>query len=345
MLSSLIEGAINKISSAKNLSELEQIRIEYIGKNGLVSKEMRKISSLKDEEKKEFGKKINEAKNEIENTLNARRFDLEEIELERKLKEEKIDVTLPSRPIKKGSIHPITQAKEELIEIFSRLGFEIKNGPDIETDWYNFTALNIDENHPARQEHDTFYMHPKDGQNHVLRTHTSPVQIRSMQEGNPPFRFIAPGRTYRSDYDQTHSPMFHQIEILAVHENCNMSELKYIIENFIQTFFEGQNPEVRFRPSFFPFTTPSAEVDIRFKGGNWLEVLGCGMVHPQVLKNSNIDSEKYQGFAAGLGIERMAMLKYGIDDLRKFFDCDKRWLEHFSFSPCDVPSISKGLTK
>lgn len=346
MLSSLITAAIDKVKNSQTLSELDEIKLEYLSKKGLVSLEMRKLATLPDSEKKEFGQKVNEAKSQIQNELDSKREFLEEKELNEKLAREKIDVTLPSRKVKSGSIHPITQARKELVEIFSRLGFEVKDGPNIEDDWHNFTALNIDENHPARQEHDTFYMPSKGENKFVLRTHTSPVQIRAMQElAKPPFRFIAPGRTYRSDYDQTHTPMFHQIEVLAVDENVNMQEMKYLIEKFINAFFEGQNPEVRFRPSFFPFTTPSAEVDIRFKGGNWLEVMGCGMIHPEVLKNADIDPSKYQGFAAGLGIERMAMLKYGIGDLRQFFESDIRWLEHFSFSFSDVPSISNGLTK
>lgn len=345
MLSLLINRATNNIENASGLSALDAIRLEFLGKNGLIPLEMQKLAKLSPEEKKEFGRKINEAKQQIEYCLKIKKEALEKLELDNKLSKEKLDVTLPARNTRSGSIHPITQARKELVEIFARLGFEIKDGPNIETDWYNFSALNIDENHPARQEHDTFYMPSKDSSKNVLRTHTSPVQIRAMESGKPPFRFIAPGRTYRSDYDQTHTPMFHQIEVLAVDETCNMQQLKYLIKKFIDAFFEGQNPEIRFRASFFPFTTPSAEVDIRFKGGKWLEVMGCGMIHPQVLKNANIDPSIYQGFAAGLGIERMAMLKYGINDLRQFFESDVRWLEHYSFSPSDIPSITNGLTK
>jgi phenylalanyl-tRNA synthetase alpha chain len=346
MLAALIKDAINKIDSASNLNQVEDIRLEFFGKSGVISLEMRKLSAIKDdEEKKKFGREINLVKQNLEEAILSRKKILEDELLEAKLKSEKIDITLSSREKKIGSIHPITQAKNELVEIFAKLGFEVKEGPNIETDWFNFTALNIDENHPARQEHDTFYM-PKNGDDTmVLRTHTSPVQIRSMLSGKPPFKFIAPGRTYRSDYDQTHTPMFHQIEVLRVDETCNMQELKYLVEQFISAFFEGQNPEVRLRPSFFPFTSPSAEVDIRFSGGKWLEVLGCGMIHPEVLRHGGVDPKKYQGFALGLGIERMAMLKYGIKDLRQFFENDQRWQEHYGFSPCDIPSISNGLTK
>ena len=345
MLSSIALSAINKISLCSKLSELEEIRLEFLGKSGVISLEMRKLASLQDAEKKKFGEEINKAKSEIENLLLSKKKELSEKELNEKLEKEKIDVTLPARKSKQGSIHPISQARLELVEIFTKLGFEIKEGPNIETDWFNFTALNIDENHPARQMHDTFYMPSKNESEMVLRTHTSPVQIRAMKAGKPPFRFIAPGRTYRSDYDQTHSPMFHQIEILAVDKDLNFQHLKYVIHEFINIFFEGQNPQIRFRPSFFPFTTPSAEVDISFDGKKWLEILGCGMIHPEVLRNSDVDPNEYQGFAAGLGIERMAMLKYGIDDLRQFFESDLRWLKHYGFSSHDIPSIAGGLTR
>jgi phenylalanyl-tRNA synthetase alpha chain len=344
MVSSILDSATIKITNAATYQELEQIRIEFAGKNGLISEQMKLLASLPDDQKKSFGAEINEIRKKFESLLDAKKLQLKEKELNEKLEKEKIDITLPARIRKTGAIHPISQAKTELVEIFAHLGFEVKEGPSVESDWYNFTALNIDENHPARQDHDTFYVGSTENRK-VLRTHTSPVQIRTMQSGTPPFRFIAPGRTYRSDYDQTHTPMFHQIELLAVDKNITMNNLKYVIEEFIAAFFEGQNPELRFRPSFFPFTTPSAEVDIRFAGGKWLEVLGCGMIHPNVLKNANIDPNQYQGFAAGLGIERMAMLKYGINDLREFFESDIRWLKHYSFSELDIPSIISGLTR
>lgn len=346
MLSLLLASAIDKVKSAINLLELEEIRVKYVGKNGEISAQMKLLGSMPDSEKKEFGAKINETKTKFEEALEEKKSLLQKQELEAKLKLEKIDVTLPTKKYNIGKIHPISQAKAELTEIFAKFGFSVKEGPSIETEWYNFSALNIDENHPARQDHDTFYLPSKEeGKRMVLRTHTSPVQIRTMESGTPPFRFIAPGRTYRSDYDQTHTPMFHQIEFLAIDKELNMGHLKYVVIEFINAFFEGQNPEIRFRPSFFPFTTPSAEVDIRFEGGKWLEVMGCGMVHPNILKNSNIDPLIYQGFAAGLGIERMAMLKYGIEDLRQFFEGDIRWLEHYSFASFDIPSVVGGLTR
>ncbi len=346
MLSSLLASAIDKIKSALNLLELEEIRVKYVGKNGEISAQMKLLGSMQDTEKKEFGAKINEIKTKFEETFEEKKSQLQKQELEAKLNLEKIDVTLPTKKYNIGKIHPISQAKAELTEIFAKLGFSVKEGPSIESEWYNFSALNIDENHPARQDHDTFYLPSKEeGKRMVLRTHTSPVQIRTMETGTPPFRFIAPGRTYRSDYDQTHTPMFHQIEFLAIDKDLNMGHLKYVVIEFINAFFESQNPEIRFRPSFFPFTTPSAEVDIRFEGGKWLEVMGCGMVHPNILRNSNIDPVIYQGFAGGLGIERMAMLKYGIEDLRQFFEGDIRWLEHYSFASFDIPSVVGGLTR
>lgn len=344
MLSSILASSIDKINSATSLSEIEEIRIEFLGKNGLISQQMKQLATLADEEKKKFGSQINEIKRRIEDSLNEKKEILQIENLNKKLESEKIDITLPARHLRQGKIHPISQAKKELVEIFGSLGFAMKEGPAIESDWYNFTALNIDENHPARQDHDTFYIGGSDRKK-LLRTHTSPVQIRTMEAGSPPFKFIAAGRTYRSDYDQTHTPMFHQLELLAIDLDLTMQDLKSVIEKFINAFFEGQNPEVRFRPSFFPFTTPSAEVDIRFGNGKWLEVLGCGMVHPNVLNNAKIDSNIYQGYAAGLGIERMAMLKYGIDDLRQFYECDARWLKHYGFSSFDIPSIISGLTK
>ncbi len=345
MLPTLLARAIDKINSAKNLAELESVRIEFVGKNGLISEQMKLLGKMEPEEKKNFGKEINDLRTRFEEAFDSQKNILAERELKTKLESEKVDITLPSRMVRKGSIHPITQARAELAEIFAKLGFEVKEGPSIESDWYNFTSLNLDENHPARQSQDTFYMNSDAPEKFLLRTQTSPIQIRTMESGKPPFRFIAPGRTYRSENDMTHTPMFHQIELLAVDKDINMSHLKYVIFEFVNAFFEGQNPEIRFRPSFFPFTTPSAEVDIRFNGGKWLEVLGCGMVHPKVLSNASVDPNEYQGFAAGLGIERMAMLKYGVDDLRQFFESDIRWLEHYSFSAFDVPSVIGGLTR
>ncbi|MDX2049893.1 MAG: phenylalanine--tRNA ligase subunit alpha [Rickettsiaceae bacterium] len=343
MKESILKDAIYKINNSNSSVELENIRIEFTGKKGVISEEMRKMATMTIEDKKEFGKIINDIRLKFEQELNRKKNELIEKEFEDLLSKEQVDITLASRPKSIGSVHPVMQARAEIIEIFAHLGFEVKEGPSIETDWNNFTALNIDENHPARQMHDTFYM--KESDDLVLRTHTSPVQIRTMKSNNPPMKFIAPGRTYRSDFDQTHTPMFHQIELLEISKEATMAKLKSLIEYFISCFFENTGPEVRFRPSYFPFTTPSAEVDIRFKGGKWLEILGCGMIHPKVLTNVGIDSNLHQGYAAGLGIERMAMLKYGIKDLRQFFDSDLRWLKHYNFSPFDVPSVTWGLTR
>lgn len=366
MIQDITTKAFDAISSATDLQALEDARIHYLGKSGLISIEMRKLGALDFEAKKTFGTEINSAKTKITDAIDAKHKELKKRHIEQKLFLEKIDMSLPARNTRLGSIHPITQATEELLEIFVRLGFEIKEGPSIEDDWHNFTALNIKEHHPARQMHDTFYLNdchssyggnqenktldpPLHGDdtasNKLLRTHTSPVQIRSMIEGRPPYRLCAPGRTYRCDSDMTHTPMFNQIEILMIDKDVHMGHLKHFITEFISQFFEREDIEVRLRPSFFPFTEPSAEVDIRMKAtGKWLEVLGCGMVHPDVLRNAKVESG-YQGFAMGMGIERLAMLKYGITDLRQMFEGDKRFLDHYSFSCFDIPSFAGGLTR
>jgi len=346
-LNKILELAQEKILLTKTLEDLQKIRVEFLGKQSLLNQEMKKLGSLDSNERKKLGEVVNALKEEITSLLQTQQRILEELELNKRFTEEKTDLSIPSRKYKQGSIHPITQATEELMQIFAKFGLTIKVGPTIENDWYNFTALNFYEDHSARQMHDTFYLARQEGrESMLLRTHTSPIQIRTMQEGKPPFRFIAPGRTYRSDSDMTHSPMFHQIEGLVMDANINMGHLKYIITELIQDFFEQSNIEVRFRPSFFPFTEPSAEVDIRMEGASkWLEVLGCGMIHPNVLENVNIDSKKYQGFAFGLGVERFAMLKYGIKDLRQFFEGDIRWLKHYNFSAFDLPTIAGGLTR
>lgn len=346
-LNQILESAQSSIESTQTLSGLQQIRIEFLGKKSLLNQEMKKLASLEQNDRKKLGETVNLLKEQISNLLQAKQTILEEFELNKQFAEEKTDLTIPARQYKKGSIHPITQATEELIQIFAKFGLTIKDGPTIENDWYNFTALNFYEDHPARQMHDTFYLKAKEGADTLLlRTHTSPIQIRTMQNDKPPFRFIAPGRTYRSDSDITHTPMFHQIEGLVIDENINMGHLKYLITEFIKDFFEQTNIAVRFRPSFFPFTEPSAEVDIKMPDSDkWLEVLGCGMVHPNVLKNVKIDSEHYQGFAFGLGVERFAMLKYGIKDLRQFFEGDIRWLKHYNFSAFDIPTLAGGLTR
>ncbi|MCC8398070.1 MAG: phenylalanine--tRNA ligase subunit alpha [Rickettsia endosymbiont of Labidopullus appendiculatus] len=340
-LHKILKSAQSSIESTQTLSELQQIRVEFLGKKSLLNQEMKKLASLEQNDRKKLGETVNLLKEQISNLLQAKHTILEEFELNKQFAEEKTDLTIPSRQYKKGSIHPITQATEELIQIFAKFGLTIKDGPTIENDWYNFTALNFYEDHPARQMHDTFYLKTKEGADTLLlRTHTSPIQIRTMQNDKPPFRFIAPGRTYRSDSDMTHTPMFHQIEGLVIDEKINMGHLKYLIIEFIKDFFEQTNIAVRFRPSFFPFTEPSAEVDIKMPDSDkWLEVLGCGMVHPNVLKNVKIDSDHYQGFAFGLGVERFAMLKYGIKDLRQFFEGDIRWLKHYNFSAFDIPTL------
>lgn len=346
MLDKILESIKNKIETTVLLKDLQQIKVEALGKSSPINQEMQKLGKATPEERKILGQQINGVKQKIEQLISEKYQELESKELEMRLKIEKIDLTQPARPVKKGSIHPITQCMEELIQVFSKYGFDIKDGPNIESDWYNFTALNIDEDHPARQMHDTFYLKTKDDATKLLRTHTSPIQIRTMQNSKPPFRFIAPGRTYRSDSDMTHTPMFHQIEGLVIDKDINMGHLKYVITDFIRTFFEQPNIEVQFRPSFFPFTEPSAEVDIKMnKGDKWLEVLGCGMVHPSVLRNVGVDPDEYQGFAFGLGVERFAMLKYGIKDLRQFFEGDMRWLDHYNFAALDIPTIVGGLTK
>lgn len=342
MLENITNSALSKISNTRNLKELEEIRVEFLGKNSALSLEMRKMGSLSEEEKKAFGKKINDIKTTITDKIDEKHTFLKEEHLKEKFSKEELDLTMPSRYRKTGSIHPISQATQELLEIFVRLGFGVKEGPSIDDDWHNFTALNIPEHHPARAMHDTFYLNG----DKLLRTHTSTVQVRSMLNSKPPFRFVSPGRTYRCDSDTTHTPMFHQIEVLMVDKGINMGHLKYVIREFTKLFFESSDVEIRLRPSFFPFTEPSAEVDIKIPSTDrWLEVLGCGMVHPNVLKNVNIDPEEYQGFALGMGVERFAMLKYGAEDLRQFFEGNKKWIDHYSFSTFDIPSFMGGLTK
>lgn len=334
--------ALEDISTSSSLDVLESFRIKYLGKKGELTSLMKQIGSLPVDERKEFGAKVNVAKQEVEQLLSEKKEKLEIIALNERLTNETIDISMPIRPEEKGTIHPISKTLSEVMDIFSDMGFGVKEGPEIEDDFHNFTALNIPENHPARQMQDTFYLPDNDnGEAMVLRTHTSSVQIRTMLEEKPPFKFIAPGRVYRSDYDLTHTPMFHQVEGLYIDKNINMGHLKGCLNRFLQSFFEIDDIPLRFRPSFFPFTEPSAEVDIgcsradgEFKigsGDDWMEILGCGMVHPNVLKNVGVDPEEFQGFAFGIGIERLAMLKYGAPDLRQFFDGDIRWLQHYGF--------------
>jgi phenylalanyl-tRNA synthetase alpha chain len=346
MLDKILESALKKIDTAKTSRQLQDSKVEFLGKSSLINQEMSKLGNALPEERKELGQKINHVRGMIQVAIDKQGEVIQQAELALRFESEKLDLTVPARPTAGGSIHPVTQCMEELIQVFAKYGFDIKDGPSIEDDWYNFTALNIDENHPARQMHDTFYLKKTNDKTKLLRTHTSPIQVRTMQNEKPPYRFIAPGRTYRSDSDLTHTPMFHQIEGMVIDKNIHMGHLKYVIIDFIRSFFERSDIEVQFRPSFFPFTEPSAEVDIRMnKNDKWLEVLGCGMVHPTVLKNVGVDPEEYQGFAFGLGVERFAMLKYGIRDLRQFFEGDMRWLNHYNFRALDIPTLAGGLTR
>jgi len=353
----LTAEAIVELSKCSTLEELETIRVKYLGKNGTVTTLLKKLGSISSPiEKKEAGQYLNETKQDIEQKIEEKKRTFKQELLTKQLSAEWVDVTLPPRPEVQGRIHPVSRTMAEISAIFAAQGFAVAEGPEIEDDYHNFTALNFPENHPARQMHDTFFLRGE-GQGArneekgnldpppstlLLRTHTSPVQIRTMQSGKPPFRFIAPGRTFRCDSDMTHTPMFHQVEGFVIDKNIHMGHLKGCIESFLRAFFEMDNVPVRFRPSFFPFTEPSAEVDIGCKrdkgeikigaGADWLEVMGCGMVHPNVLKNCKLDPNEWQGFAFGMGVERLAMLKYGIPDLRTFFESDIRWLKHYGFS-------------
>ena len=342
-----------KLNGKLNLSEINEIKSNLFGKNGLISSQFKKIGLIAGNEKKNFASDLNVIKDELQNLIDNKINEIQNLEINEKLEKEKIDITLPERNFKRGKIHPVSQTIDELSSIFSEIGFSVEEGPDVENEYNNFTALNTPDNHPARDMHDTFYLDDK--KKNLLRTHTSPVQIRTMLKGKPPFKIIAPGRTYRSDSDQTHAPMFHQVEGLHIDKDINMGHLKGCLNYFIKEFFEVDKIKMRFRPSHFPFTEPSAEVDIGYEikdgkiiigeGNQWLEILGCGMVHPNVLKNAKVDPTKFQGYAFGIGIDRLAMLKYGINDLRAFFDCDYRWLNHFGFDPLDVPTNYRGLSR
>ena len=344
---------ISKLKGKLDLSEINQIKSDLFGKNGLVSSQFKKIGTIVESERKKFASDLNVIKDELQNLINLKIDEVENAEINKKLDKEKIDITLPERPFVRGKIHPVSQTIDEISSIFSEIGFSVEEGPDVENEYNNFTALNTPDNHPARDMHDTFYLDEK--KQKLLRTHTSPVQIRTMLKDKPPFKIIAPGRTYRSDSDQTHAPMFHQVEGLHIDKNINMGHLKGCLNYLIKEFFEVDKIKMRFRPSHFPFTEPSAEVDIGYEikdgkiiigeGNQWLEILGCGMVHPNVLKNVKVDPAKFQGYAFGIGIDRLAMLKYGINDLRAFFDCDYRWLNHFGFDPLDVPTNYRGLSR
>ncbi|WP_439120454.1 phenylalanine--tRNA ligase subunit alpha [Marivita sp.] len=348
---------IGLIAAAGDESALEDLRVQAVGKKGEISLKMRELGKMSPEERQTAGPALNALKDEINSALSAKKAALEDTALDERLRGEWLDVTLPGRGRRQGTIHPISQVTEEVTAIFADMGFSVAEGPQIDTDWYNFDALNIPGHHPARAEMDTFYMHRAEGDDrppHVLRTHTSPVQIRSMEKTGAPIRIIAPGRVYRADYDQTHTPMFHQVEGLAIDKDISMANLKWVLEEFVKAYFEVDDVELRFRASHFPFTEPSAEVDIRCsweggtlkvgEGDDWLEILGSGMVHPKVLQSAGVDPNEWQGFAFGMGIDRIAMLKYGIPDLRAFFDSDLRWLRHYGFAALDVPTLHGGLS-
>jgi len=349
-----IEAAI---AAAGSPEALEAVRVAELGRKGRITELVKSLGALPPEERPRAGQAYNALKREIEAAIAARRAALEAAALEARLAHERTDVTLPARERPEGRIHPVSQVTEEIVAIFADMGFTVAEGPDVEDDWHNFEALNIPPEHPARQMQDTFYLESRDaqGQPLLLRTHTSPVQIRTMRAGKPPFRIVAPGRVYRRDYDMTHTPMFHQVEGLVIDRRTHMGHLKGCLTEFVRAFFERDDVPVRFRPSYFPFTEPSAEMDVGCRrskdelvvgeGSDWLEILGCGMVHPKVLEAVGLDPEVWQGFAFGMGIDRVAMLKYGIPDLRTFFEGDLRWLEHYGFRPLEVPTTFGGLSR
>jgi phenylalanyl-tRNA synthetase alpha chain len=352
-LEALKKEVLETVHAANDVAALEEVRVSALGKKGKVTDLMKTLGALAPDARKEMGQRLNALKDEISAEIDARAARLKEAALNERLVKEKIDVTLSPRPQGKGFVHPISQTIEEIAAIFSEMGFTVAEGPEIEDDFHNFTALNFPEGHPARQMHDTFYLpDAKDNTKRLLRTHTSTVQVHVMQTQKPPIRVIIPGRTFRSDYDMTHTPMFHQMEGLLIDKTAHMGHLKGCLVEFCKKFFEVDELPTRFRPSFFPFTEPSAEMDIGCSraggelkigaGSDWLEILGCGMVHPNVLKNCGIDPNEYQGFAFGMGIERVAMLKYGIPDLRTFFESDLRWLRHYGFGPLDQPNPALG---
>ncbi|WP_176247940.1 phenylalanine--tRNA ligase subunit alpha [Sulfitobacter sp. HGT1] len=349
---------LGQIAGAADEAALEDIRLTAVGKKGEVALKMRELGKMTPEERQTAGPALNALKDEINSALAAKKAALGDAALDERLRSEWLDVTLPTRPTRQGTIHPVSQVTEEVTAIFAELGFSVAEGPRIDTDWYNFDALNIPGHHPARAEMDTFYMARAEGDDrppHVLRTHTSPVQIRTMEAQGAPLRIICPGGVYRADYDQTHTPMFHQVEGLAIDKDISMANLKWTLEEFFAAFFEVDGIKTRFRASHFPFTEPSAEVDIQCswvdgqlrigEGDGWMEVLGSGMVHPKVLQAGGIDPNDWQGFAFGMGIDRIAMLKYGIPDLRAFFDSDLRWLRHYGFASLDQPNLHGGLSR
>jgi phenylalanyl-tRNA synthetase alpha chain len=354
-LEGLEREIVRSVAEASDEAALEAVRVSALGKKGSISERMKSLGSMAPEERKEAGAALNLLKEKVSEAIAARKAALQQQALEARLASEKIDVTLPARPERQGTIHPVSQVWEEVVQIWGDLGFAVAEGPHIEDDFHNFTALNMPPEHPARQEHDTFYFNEKaDGSRMVLRTHTSPVQIRTMLSQKPPIRIIAPGRTFRCDSDMTHTPMFHQIEGLAIDETTHMGHLKWVLAEFCKAFFEVEDVKMRFRASHFPFTEPSMEVDINCSweagqvkigvGDSWLEILGSGMVHPNVIRHGGLDPDRYQGWAFGMGLDRIAMLKYGIPDLRAFFEADLRWLRHYGFRALQVPTLAGGLS-
>jgi len=347
-----------EIARADSETALEAVRLAALGKKGEVSELLKGLGKMSPDERREAGPAINGLRDRIQAALGEKRDALAETAIDARLQAERLDVTLPVRAsaLSRGRIHPISQVVDEITAIFADMGFAVAEGPDIETDRYNFTALNFPEGHPAREMHDTFFLRGEEGQERrLLRTHTSPVQIRTMEAQKPPIRIVIPGKTYRQDSDATHTPMFHQVEGLVIDRHANISNMKWVLTEFCKSFFEVPSLNMRFRPSFFPFTEPSMEVDIqcdrsgsevRFgEGSDWMEILGCGMVHPNVLRGVGLDPDEYQGFAWGMGIDRIAMLKYGMPDLRAFFDADIRWIEHYGFRPLDMPTLFAGLSQ
>ncbi|WP_274423511.1 phenylalanine--tRNA ligase subunit alpha [Chelativorans sp. YIM 93263] len=357
-LDQLEKTILDEIAGAGDEQALEAVRVSALGKKGTISEKLKTLGGMSPEERQVMGPAINGLKNRVNEALSSRRADLRDAAIAQRLEQEKVDVTLPvpASPAERGRIHPISQVVDEIAAIFGDLGFSIAEGPDIETDYYNFTALNFPEGHPAREMHDTFFFRPDEkGERKLLRTHTSPVQIRTMEAQKPPIRIVIPGKTYRADSDATHTPMFHQLEGLVIDKTANVANMKWVLTEFCKAYFEVPSLNMRFRPSFFPFTEPSLEVDIqcdrsnpgevRFgEGDDWMEILGCGMVHPNVLRHGGLDPDEYQGFAWGMGIDRIAMLKYGMPDLRAFFDADVRWLDHYGFRPLDMPTLFGGLS-
>lgn len=356
-LAELEQAILVEIEAASDETAIEAVRVATLGKKGSISERMKTLGKMDPEQRKTVGPALNGLRERISEAISDKKDSLKRAALEARLATETVDVTLPVRraPAEAGRIHPISQVTDEITAIFADMGFSVAEGPEIETDYYNFTALNFPEGHPAREMHDTFFMQPdENGNRKVLRTHTSPVQIRTMEIQKPPIRIVIPGKTYRCDADATHSPMFHQLEGLVVDKTSNVANLKWVLEEFCKSFFEVDQVKMRFRPSFFPFTEPSLEVDIqcdrsgnevRFgEGEDWMEILGCGMVHPNVLANCGLDPDEYQGFAWGIGIDRIAMLKYGMPDLRAFFDADVRWMQHYGFRPLDIPTLFGGLS-